>query len=97
MVAKIFKISLNKKYKKQFDNVIIKKLEEKFSKRDISFKAQNGHFVSKLHNIDLKLFQKAIKILEKEHSFLKNTNPLNILKKQIENIGSYGIIGKKRI
>ena len=97
MVAKIFKISLNKKYKKQFDNVIIKKLEEKFSKRDISFKAQNGHFISKLHNIDLKLFQKTIKILEKEYSFLKNKNPLNILKKQIENIGSYGIKGKKRI
>ena len=97
MAARIFKISLDRKYKKQFDNIIIKKLEEKFSKRDISFKAQNGHFISKLHNIDLKLFQKTIKVLEREYSFLKNKNPLNILKKQIENIGSYGIKGKKRI
>ena len=97
MAARIFKILLDKKYKKQFDNIIIKKLEEKFSKKDISFQAQNGHLVSKLHNIDLKLFQKTIKVLERENSFLKNKNPLNILKKQIENIGSYGIKGKKRI
>ena len=92
MAARIFKISLDKKYKKQFDNVVVKKLEEKFSKKDISFKAQNGHLVSKLHNIDLELFQKTIKILERENSFLKNKNPLNILIKQIENIGSYGIM-----
>ena len=97
MAARIFKILLDKKYKKQFDNIIIKKLEEKFSKKDISFQAQNGHLISKLHNIDLKLFQKTIKVLERENSFLKNKNPLNILRKQIENIGSYGIKGKKRI
>ena len=97
MAARIFKILLDKKYKKQFDNIIIKKLEEKFSKKDISFQAQNGHLISKLHNIDLKLFKKTIKVLERENSFLKNKNPLNILKKQIENIGSYGIKGKKRI
>jgi|TARA_B100000315_G_scaffold259717_1_gene316836 DNA modification methylase len=97
MPARIFKIPLNGKYKKTFNNIVIKKLGEKFSKKDISFKAQNGHLVSKLHNIDLKLFQKTIKILEREHGFLKNKNPLNILRKQIENIGSYGIKGKKRI
>ena len=97
MPARIFKIPLDGKYKKTFNNIVIKKLGEKFSKKDISFKAQNGHLVSKLHNIDLKLFQKTIKILEREHGFLKNKNPLNILRKQIENIGSYGIKGKKRI
>ena len=97
MTARIFKIPLDEKYKKTFNNIVIKKLGEKFSKKDISFKAQNGHLVSKLHNIDLRLFQQIVKILERDHNFLKDKNPLKELVKQIERVKSYGIKGKKRI
>ena len=76
MGARIFKTPLDSRYKKTFNNIIIKKLEKKFSKKDISFKAQNGHFVSKLHNIDLELLQKTVKILEKDFNILKNNSPL---------------------
>ena len=97
MSARIFKIALNTKYKKVFNNEVIKKLEKNFSKNDISFQTKNGHFISKLHNIDLKLFSQTAQYLEKDYKFLKNKNPLKELIKQIKKVKSYGIKGKKRV
>ena len=97
MGARIFKTPLDSRYKKTFNNIIIKKLEKKFSKKDISFKAQNGHIVSKLRNIDLELLQKTVKILEKDFNILKNNSPLKELIQRIKKVKSYGIKGKKRV
>ena len=97
MSARIFKIALNTKYKKVFNNGVIKKLEKNFSKNDISFQTKNGHFISKLHNIDLELFSQTAQDLEKDYKFLKNKNPLKELIKQIKKVKSYGIKGKKRV
>ena len=97
MPARIFKIPLNKKYKKIFDTIIIKELQKKFSEKDVSFKAVNGHFMSTLHAIDLELFSQTIKNLKKNYIILKNKNPLKDLEKQIKSVKSYGIKGKKRI
>jgi len=97
MSARIFKIPLRENARGEFNKYIIKALKNKFSKKDISFKTVNGHFVSKLHSLDLNFFSETIKKLKKEHSILKENNPLKDLEAEIRDIRSYGIKGKKRI
>lgn len=97
MVARVIKISIHKSLKKDFDKLIIKDLQKKFSNKDISFETANGHFISKLHSIDLHVLSNVIKELEDNYSIIKKNNPLKNLENQIKSIKSYGIKGKKRI
>ena len=97
MGARIIKINLNESEKKIFNKFIINDLKEKISNKDINFQNKNGHFISNLYAIDLKLLSNVITDLEKNYSILKKNNILKKLESEIKNIKSYGIKGKKRI
>ena len=97
MTARIIKITLNESEKKIFNKFIINDLKEKISNKDINFQNKNGHFISNLYAIDLKLLSNVITDLEKNYSILKKNNILKKLESEIKNIKSYGIKGKKRI
>ena len=60
MTARIIKINLNESEKKIFNKFIINDLKEKISNKDINFQNKNGHFISNLYAIDLKLLSNVI-------------------------------------